>query len=205
MDNLIKHFNPFLEINCILDVVKYSMNENVDSKSIAIDAMRVIKKDQDSDYFQVEINEEIASQMVGKVISFQDLWGEAFDIKNDQLNLFSYSLKCISCLVNNGLAYAFLAPVYDLSIDNPYKPFTDEYEDYGNFEKNRMLELIHKFCFEVLELNNLEEGRNLVIEKWPTNWSNYFDAGNEWWGAYYWTIQNPMKKIILVIAASDTD
>jgi hypothetical protein len=26
------------------------------------------------------------------------------------------------------------------------------------------------------------------IRKWSTSWSNYFDAGNEWWGAFLWTL-----------------
>jgi len=27
-----------------------------------------------------------------------------------------------------------------------------------------------------------------TMRKWSTNWSNYFDAGNEWWGAFLWTL-----------------
>lgn len=26
------------------------------------------------------------------------------------------------------------------------------------------------------------------IRKWSNDWSNYFDAGNEWWGAFLWTL-----------------
>lgn len=26
------------------------------------------------------------------------------------------------------------------------------------------------------------------IRKWSTDWSNYFDAGKEWWGAFLWTL-----------------
>lgn len=29
---------------------------------------------------------------------------------------------------------------------------------------------------------------SFTIRKWSTDWSNYFDAGNEWWGAYLWTL-----------------
>lgn len=29
---------------------------------------------------------------------------------------------------------------------------------------------------------------DFTIRKWSTDWSNYFDAGNEWWGAYLWTL-----------------
>lgn len=27
-----------------------------------------------------------------------------------------------------------------------------------------------------------------TIREWSTDWSNYFDAGNEWWGAFLWTL-----------------
>ena len=26
------------------------------------------------------------------------------------------------------------------------------------------------------------------VRKWSTDWSNYFEAGNEWWGAFLWTL-----------------
>lgn len=29
---------------------------------------------------------------------------------------------------------------------------------------------------------------DFAIRKWSTDWSNYFDAGNEWWGAFLWTL-----------------
>ncbi|WP_145051409.1 hypothetical protein [Lignipirellula cremea] len=29
---------------------------------------------------------------------------------------------------------------------------------------------------------------DFTIRKWSTDWSNYFDAGNEWWGAFLWTL-----------------
>jgi hypothetical protein len=27
------------------------------------------------------------------------------------------------------------------------------------------------------------------IFSWATDWSNYFDAGNEWWGAFHWIVR----------------
>jgi hypothetical protein len=40
---------------------------------------------------------------------------------------------------------------------------------------------------------------------WSTSWSNYFDAGHEWWGAFYWTIRPDRAQHIVVVAASSTD
>jgi hypothetical protein len=43
------------------------------------------------------------------------------------------------------------------------------------------------------------------IYSWSTDWSNYFDAGHEWWGAFYWTIRPPGSGRFTVVAASSTD
>ena len=38
-----------------------------------------------------------------------------------------------------------------------------------------------------------------------SEWSNYFDAGKEWWGIWCLTIWNPVERTIGVVAASTTD
>jgi hypothetical protein len=43
------------------------------------------------------------------------------------------------------------------------------------------------------------------IFSWSTDWSNYFDAGHEWWGAFYWTIRPAGSHDMVVVAASSTD
>ena len=44
-----------------------------------------------------------------------------------------------------------------------------------------------------------------LVMAWSTDWSNYFEAGKEWWGAFYWTILLEEKQEIIVIGASATD
>lgn len=43
------------------------------------------------------------------------------------------------------------------------------------------------------------------IFSWSTDWSNYFDAGKEWWGAFYWTARPAGSDRLYVIGASSTD
>jgi hypothetical protein len=43
------------------------------------------------------------------------------------------------------------------------------------------------------------------IFSWSTDWSNYFEAGQEWWGAFYWTIHPANLQRMVVVAASSTD
>lgn len=42
------------------------------------------------------------------------------------------------------------------------------------------------------------------IVAWSTDWSNYFDAGEEWWGAHLWTLRLA-DGVFLWIGVSDTD
>ena len=43
------------------------------------------------------------------------------------------------------------------------------------------------------------------IFSWSTDWSNYFEAGQEWWGAFYWTIRSAESQKMVVVGASSTD
>jgi hypothetical protein len=43
------------------------------------------------------------------------------------------------------------------------------------------------------------------VWSWSKNWSNFFDAGNEWWGAFYWTLRRPGSQRYTVVCASTTD
>lgn len=81
----------------------------------------------------------------------------------------------------NGFQYAFLEPPYGLS---------------GTPEVGQQLCLILGTF--------LTEGQP-QIRRWSTDWSGYFDAGNEGWGAFFWTILNPEHGWIAAIGASTTD
>lgn len=45
----------------------------------------------------------------------------------------------------------------------------------------------------------------LEMLEWSTDWSDYFDAGHEWWGASCWSIYDRKLERFIVIMASDTD
>ena len=58
------------------------------------------------------------------------------------------------------------------------------------------------------QINHLAFGAfsdSLEIYEWAGDWSNYFDAGFEWWGAYLWTICDRATGAIAAIGASTTD
>ena len=39
----------------------------------------------------------------------------------------------------------------------------------------------------------------------PTDCSDYFDDGREWWGTYFWTIYSPQNGLYTGIMGSATD
>lgn len=41
-----------------------------------------------------------------------------------------------------------------------------------------------------------------VLYQWPGDWSRYFDAGNDWWGAFAWTYQRARGEITAVFASA---
>ena len=45
----------------------------------------------------------------------------------------------------------------------------------------------------------------LEIFSWNTEWSDFFDAGHEWWGAACWSIHDRLANRYVVILASSTD
>ncbi|MBR0406029.1 MAG: hypothetical protein IJI68_12655 [Eggerthellaceae bacterium] len=45
----------------------------------------------------------------------------------------------------------------------------------------------------------------LEVFEWTTDWSNYFDAGHEWWGTACWSIYDKCLDRFVVLLASATD
>ena len=45
----------------------------------------------------------------------------------------------------------------------------------------------------------------LEVYQWTTDWSNYFDAGHEWWGAACWSVYDRRMDRYAVVLASATD
>ena len=45
----------------------------------------------------------------------------------------------------------------------------------------------------------------LEVYEWTTDWSNYFDAGHEWWGTACWSVYDKHLDRFVVLLASATD
>lgn len=60
---------------------------------------------------------------------------------------------------------------------------------------------------DFIEFNNIlfPTKDNLVVYRWNDDFSNYFDAGKEWWGTGFWSIYSIRRGIFIIIGASLTD
>ncbi len=45
----------------------------------------------------------------------------------------------------------------------------------------------------------------LAVYEWTTDWSDWFDAGHEWWGAACWSVYDPHLNRYAVLLAASTD
>ncbi|MEI7410978.1 hypothetical protein [Pectobacterium aroidearum] len=155
-----------------------------------------------AEFFDVTIDE---SEIHGHEISLKEFMGNNFSIEKRRLmlrgktprflneyfwvgeeesskNAIKYSEFNLSGF--SGYSDAFVEPPYNLS---------------GTHQE------INKMFWDVA--NNLFGGfgENCRIWSWSTDCSNYFDAGNEWWGTYFYTYSSLDKSYIVVLFASSTD
>lgn len=126
-------------------------------------------------FFRVRWDE---AKLTGGPVSFSTFWGND-DAEEKRLSECSWSVP-----ERDGYKTAFFNPPYGLR---------------GSArEKAELFTSINRYVLGTVP--ELAE-----IFSWSTDWSNYFDAGHEWWGAFYWTIRPAGSQSIVVVAASSTD
>jgi hypothetical protein len=88
--------------------------------------------------------------------------------------------------LTNGYAQAFTEPPHGLS---------------SKLEPSEIDELFRALNQELFG----SLGDHLSIQAWSTDWSGYFQPGQEWWGSFLWSVHWPARQRIVVVAASTTD
>lgn len=86
---------------------------------------------------------------------------------------------------NGNFVHAFMEPPYSIQTGKTIKEKGDYLIDFMNYFFS--------------DFNRLE------IMKWSTDCSDFFNAGKEWWGTYFWTVYNPNKDWYVGICGSETD
>jgi hypothetical protein len=126
-------------------------------------------------FFRVHWNPH---KLTGEQVSFAAFWGTD-DVEPKPMGERAWSIPNV-----DGYKTAFFHPPYCLQ-GSPR-------------EKADLFVGINRFVLG-------EEQERAEIFSWSTDWSNYFDAGHEWWGAFLWTIRAAGSRRVVVVAASSTD
>ncbi len=146
----------------------------------------------------------------GKEISVQDFMGWQYEEVSGRVKILSYDLLNPKTkgydlffyhnekeMIGNaltidqedkgkiGFVYAFLDPPHSFMCGKTI------------FEKGNFFLDFCRLLFT--DISQIE------VYKWSTDSSNYFDAGKEWWGVFFWTVHNPYQDWYIGIIASTTD
>lgn len=118
------------------------------------------------------------SRLSGRPASFTTFWGTD-DAKPEPLGRGTHRVPNV-----DGYKTAFFYPPYRLSCPD--------------HEAEHLFDGINSYVLG-------PDPAGCEIFSWSTDWSNYFDAGKEWWGAFYWTVRPAGSDSLVVIGASATD
>ena len=118
------------------------------------------------------------AKQTGKPVSFSNFWGTD-DVEPKQIGASAWSVPMV-----DGYKPAFFHPPYGLG-------------GSAN-EKRELFAAINRYALGA-------DPDRAEIFSWSTDWSNYFEAGHEWWGAFYWTVRPAGSQRMVVIGASSTD
>ena len=206
-------------MGAVLDIARFPILPG-GSHEAALRGMRVFAKRYDdslaalnpgkdvSGDFHVTIDPDVDSgerKIDGKQISFREFLGPGYDVDADVVCLFSYSYSPASrsSAGVGGLARALLDPPYGLRPPESFGKFGSP--EYADREKAWMREILRAFCAEVLAIDDLQRVSHLRIHRWEVDWSSYFEQGLEWWGGFFWTVEDANNGWVTVIGASTTD
>lgn len=172
------------------------------SRQAALEAMKIYAKKLSTEHYRVAIDQDAAPR--GRKIGTAEFLGKGFDFQNERVNMFSYRDGSRSSLNSKGFLRALLDPPYGLRI--PVEAGAEAFStEYGIRQQARMTVFLFEFFEKILGVRKLPDFLKYEIYTWSDDWSNYFDAGKEWWGCFYWTLLNPGNNTVTVLGASTTD
>lgn len=216
-------YDRFRALGAVLDVARFPLPTSA-LHEVPVRAMRVFAQRHDDylktldeaylkttlevdELFRITLDPDVASGrriLQGQAITTRELFGPGYDLHDDTIRLFEYRGTTSATTTMEGLAYALLNPPYGLR-DLPRRLDDESFDTPGQREQARMRQVLREFCTEVLSLEDPRRADHLTIHRWPTDGSSYFDAGNEWWGRFCWTVEDHRHGWVTVLDASSTD
>lgn len=125
------------------------------------------------------------SKLRGTEVSRQEFIGGGYDWAKGTLHDDNYCLNMGDDYATDGYAAAFRSPPHGLGMNTE--------------TATKLFSELNSLLFGGIDHPALE------IFSWSVDCSNYFDAGRDWWGAWFWTLYNRETKQLAAILASTTD
>lgn len=210
--------DAFRAMGSVIEVARFPTPPG--AAAAALEAMRVFARRYDAlleslnpkgvppGVFRVRIDDDVDAgrrTLEGRPISVAELLGPGYDIEDDRVQLFHYRGRATVTSILSGLAHALLNPPYSLRRPPDAAWRGRSGKRYAEGERAWMHDVLRAFCRDVLDLPDPLDAEHLRVHEWPTDWSTFFDAGREWWGSFYWTVENLERGWITVLGASSTD
>ena len=192
-----------------LAVAQQTLISVAEEANTRLDRMAAKLKMNRREFFTMDYDFNILKDS-GKEISIQDFMGWQYEEVSGRVKILSYNLlnpktngydlffyhnekevpeKAVAMAKEDrekiGFVYAFLDPPYSFMCGKTI------------FEKGNFFLDFCRLLFT--DISQIE------VYMWSTDSSNYFDAGKEWWGAFFWTVYNPYWDRYIGIVASTTD
>ena len=162
-------------------------------------------------YFKISANNVLAE--TGTQISPEQFFGPYFNFQEERPILLGKTGKLSRGITVFSDYYNYddienqenIVIVHHNNNDHVTQGYTDAFLSPPHYFAGNMTNLEIGKLF--LEYNRVffDAITNITVYSWPTNCSNYFEAGKEWWGSYFWTVYNPIKDWYIGIVASTTD
>lgn len=162
--------------------------------------------------FAVQDENEIWGRPEVTKISFRQMVGDGYDFDKRQYGHINSGL----IISNAGLALALLDPPYGINLPGIKVPqdlaTSNSYYEYWYSEdrqrRDKALakgEIMHNYLDFHLGVTRPEQADHLCIWKADDNWSDFFLEGKEWWGTFFYLVEDQRQNVLHVFAASTTD
>lgn len=194
-----------------VEMISFAIDEEIDdiyllSQKAAIEGMIYFDNRMEDDWqarkdyllenfpkfdFDKRLRYTVDGEPIGEQISVAEFVG--FDYQKQSVNVKDYR--------DYDLAYALLEPPYGLRLEIDAKHGSEEYYE---LQAKEFTNLYRMFLNDFLLFSKYSKD-DFIIYSWSDDWSNFFDAGKEWWGTYYYTVYNKRNNTIIVLGASETD
>jgi hypothetical protein len=180
--------NYFNNVGRLLETNRDTYFKVVSRSILSDEATSITPEDFFGPYFNFKEQRPILLGTKGKpfqnVTVFNDYY--YYDDVETPDNIVFVKTNDNSDFVTQGYTDAFLKP-----------PYYFGKRGMTNLDKGHLFLKFNQFLFDDIS--------EITVYSWPTDCSNYFNDGKEWWGSFFWTVFNPTKKWYIGIAASTTD